>query len=282
MSESKELIGGGKIPQLGLGVYQIALDETARLVERALEVGYRHFDTARIYGNEEETGAGIVNFLKKQSAVKRQDVFYTTKIYCDEFGHDETVAAVEDSLQKVKELGYLDLILIHSPEASPESRLQAYGALQECKDRGLVREIGVSNYDVHHLKELFGWSGFKYTPVVNQIEVNPWLQQQEVVDFCHQHKIVVETYSPLMLGKYFKHPELLKLGAKYHRHPAQILIKWNLQKGYVPLPKSGNVDRLVQNFDVWNFALSDDELQALGDPSSRVLASAGHDPMNVP
>lgn len=282
MSESKELVGGGKIPQLGLGVYQIALDETAKLVEHALDVGYRHFDTARIYGNEEETGQGIVNFLKKQSTVKREDVFYTTKIYCDEFGHDETIAAVEDSLQKVKGLEYLDLVLIHSPEASPESRLQAYGALQECKDRGLVKAIGVSNYDVHHLKELFEWSGFKYMPVVNQIEVNPWFQQQDVIDFCNKYNIVVEAYSPLMLGKYFKHPELLKLGAKYHKHPAQILIKWNLQKGYVPLPKSGNFDRLVQNFDVWDFSLSEDELRSLGDPTSRVLASAGHDPINVP
>lgn len=282
MTKLLALHDGNKIPQLGLGVYQIPLNNTPKLVEHACEVGYRHFDTARIYGNEKETGRGIANYLKNNTeGVTRKDLFYTTKIYYDDFGFEQTIRAVEDSLSTVEDLEYIDLVLIHSPESTSDARLQAYKGLQECKDRGLVKEIGVSNYDVHHLEELFNWSEFKHKPVVNQIEVNPWFQQTKVVEFCKAHDILIEAYSPLMLGKYFKHPELLKLGSKYNKHPAQILIKWNLQMGYIPLPKSGDVSRLEQNFDVWSFDLTDDELRQLGDPTSKVLATTGHDPMNV-
>lgn len=279
MAKSLKLSSGRTIPSIGLGVYLIPLTETAGIVEKALEKGYRQFDTARIYGNEEQTADGIVNFLKKHPEVKREDVFYTTKVWTNEFGYDRTTNAVEESFEDAKELGYIDLFLLHSPETTKERRLSAYRALQDAMDKGIIKSIGVSNYGVHHLKELLAWDGLKYKPVVNQIEINPWLQHRDITDFCQKEGIVVQAYSPLFFGRErLQDPALAELAKKYGKSPAQILIRWNLQKGYVPLPKTARLERLEENISVFDFELDDKDVEELGDPNAKCMASPGSDP----
>jgi diketogulonate reductase-like aldo/keto reductase len=279
MSKSLKLLSGYSIPSIGLGVYLIPLSETAKIVELALQKGYRHFDTARIYGNEEQTGEGIVNFLKKHPEVKRSDIFYTTKVWTNEFGYDRTTTALKESFEDVEQLQYIDLVLLHSPETTKEKRLESYRALQDAVDQGFVKSIGVSNYGVHHLKELLSWPELKYKPVVNQIEINPWLQHRDIVSFCEKEGIVIQAYSPLLFGrgKLFDQ-SLAKLAEKYHKSPAQILIRWNIQKGYIPLPKTARAERLEENISVYDFELDPKDVEGLGDPSAKCLASPGPDP----
>jgi diketogulonate reductase-like aldo/keto reductase len=272
-----------KIPSIGLGVYLLPLDRTADIVETALNIGYRHFDSARIYGNEVETGQGITNFLAKNPNVKRSDVFYTTKIWPSDFGYERTKTAVQESYDDVKDdLQYIDLVLLHSPESTTKKRLESYQVLQEAVDKGMVKNIGVSNYGVGHLKELLEWSGLKYKPCVNQIEINPWLQHVDITSFCKQHNILIEAYSPLMFGGRLNDPEIVKLSEKYHRTPAQIVIRWNLQKGFIPLPKSIHPNRIQENFSVFDFELDDKDVDQLGDKNAHYLASPGSDPTLYP
>lgn len=278
VTKSIILNNGYKIPSMGLGVYLLPLDECSDIVNNALEVGYRQLDSARLYGNERETAQGIAKFLKSHPDIKRSEIFYTTKIWPTDHGFEATAAALEESYNDVHdEIEYIDMVLLHNPRSGPKRRLEAYQVLQDAVEKGIVKCIGVSNYGIHHLEELLSQPWIKVKPVVNQIEVNPWCQQNEIINFCKKHSIVVQAYSPLMLGHRLNDPELVALSDKYKKTPAQILIRWNLQRGLVPLPKTVRIGRLRENFDVYNFEISDQDMRQFGSTEGKYLPG-GDDP----
>jgi diketogulonate reductase-like aldo/keto reductase len=278
VSKSITLNDGKPMPTVGLGVYLLPLDDCADIVNNALEIGYRHLDSARVYGNERETAEGIAKFLKNHPNVKREEIFYTTKIWPTDHGFEATKAALQESYEDVhKEIQYIDLVLLHNPRSGPKRRLEAYQVLQDAVEKGIVKSIGVSNYGVHHLEELFSQPWLKIKPAVNQIEINPWCQQSDIVDYCKKHSIAVQAYSPLMFGHRLDDPELVALGKKYNKSSAQILIRWNLQKGFTPLPKTVRTSRLKENIDVFDFEISDEDVAQLGSGKGKYLPG-GDDP----
>lgn len=261
------LSSGYQIPTIALGTYLIA--KPLNIVYEALKVGYRHFDSAVLYGNETEVANGIVKWLKEDPENnKREDVFYTTKLWNSECGYLRAKTAIRNCLNRVEPLGYIDMILIHSPLAGPELRLETWKALQEAVDEGIVRSIGVSNFGEHHIKQLLEWEGLKYKPVVNQIEILPWVMRTELAKFCQSQGIQVEAYAPFNHGGRFDDPILKKIAKSKGVTPAQVLIRWSLQKGYIPLPKTNTVSRLPSNFDVYSFELSDEEIKQIDRPDA--------------
>ncbi|KAF5097269.1 hypothetical protein DV451_003901 [Geotrichum candidum] len=271
-----KLNSGHSIPRIGFGVFQTEPSETTDSVFVALEAGYRHIDSAKIYGNERDAVEGILKFLEKPGkTVKREDIFYTTKIWNADQGYEKSIVAINESLDKLsghskegqtdRNLGYIDLILIHNPITSREKRLGTWKALQEALKTGKVKSIGVSNYGIPHLEELFNWEGQTITPAVNQIELHPWLQRTELVDYLRNKNIVPVAYSPLTRCQRFDDPKLVELAKRYNKSPAQILIKWSLQAGFVPIPKSTHPQRIKDNIDVDDFELSAKEVEELGD-----------------
>ncbi|KAF9938236.1 hypothetical protein BGZ67_000381 [Mortierella alpina] len=253
----RALSNARQIPLLGLGVYLIKPGKaTEDAVLWALQAGYRHIDTAAIYRNEVSVGNAI-----RRSGIPRDQVFVTTKLFDKDQGYESALAACELSLEKLG-LDYIDLYLIHSPRPGPERRTESWNALQKLVSQGKVKSIGVSNYGVHHLKELLG-SNPTIRPVINQIEVHPWLTRQDLVSFCEAQHIAIEAYSPLSRGHKLEDPMLGKIATKYSKSPAQILIRWSLQKGYVVLPKSANKERIEQNADVFDFDIADGDMNLL-------------------
>jgi diketogulonate reductase-like aldo/keto reductase len=245
---------GVEIPQVGLGVWQAARGEvTQAAVRAALELGYRHIDTARVYGNEMDVGAAV-----RASGVPRDQVFITTKLWNDDQGYEATLRAFE---QSVKRLGVevIDLYLLHWPVAG--KRLDSWQALEELYAQKRVRAIGVSNFLAPHLKELLDHCEVK--PQVNQIELTPFLQRSDTISFCKQHEIVVESYSPLTRGQKFGDPTLQRLALKLGRSPAQLLLRWGVQKGFVVLPKSVTPARIAENGALFDFTLDEADMQAL-------------------
>ncbi|KAI9233795.1 MAG: 2,5-didehydrogluconate reductase [Podila humilis] len=246
-----------QIPLLGLGVYATEPGKpTEDAVLWALQAGYRHIDTAASYNNEVSVGNAI-----RKSGISREQIFVTTKLYDDDHGFEKALEACELSLEKLG-LEYIDLYLIHSPLPGGELRYESWNALQKLVAQGKVKSIGVSNYGVHHLKELLG-SNPTIRPVVNQIEVTPWNTRTDIVSFCESQHIAVEAYSPLSQGHKLQDPTLLKIAAKYSKSPAQVLIRWSLQKGYIVIPKSANKGRIEQNADVFDFDLADGDMNVL-------------------
>ncbi len=282
----KELPSGHKIPVIGLGVYLTPTDVASSIVYEALKLGYRHIDSAAAYKNEEEVAQGILKWLNEDPEHnKREDIFYTTKIPNEAHGYAEAKEQIEKSLNKAKGLKYIDLILIHSPQSNREKRLGTYKALQEAVNSGTIKTIGVSNYGIHHLKELLKWDGLTIKPSINQIEISPWLQRQELVKFSQDNGIVLESYSPLTRGQRLTNldPELGALANKYGKSPAQVLIKWNIQKGYIALPKTINPARAAENFEVFDFELTKEDLEEFGDPKAySVTSTTGWDPISEP
>jgi len=252
-----DLKSGARIPQVGLGVWQTPSGATTRqAVVAALNVGYRHIDTARIYGNEADVGAGL-----RESGVARADVFVTTKLWNADQGYDPALRAFDASLQRLG-LDYVDLYLIHWPVAG--KRLDSWRALERIHDDGRARSIGVSNFLVPHLEELLGAA--KKVPAVNQIEVTPFLQRRETRALCVKHGIVVEAYSPLTHGQRLDHPVVKDVARRVGRSVAQVLLRWGLQQGLVVLPKSTKPARIAENGALFDFALDDramGELDAL-------------------
>lgn len=279
---SHKLPSGTRFPSIGFGVYLLPPDETAVAVEKALECGYRNIDSASCYENEQECAEGIERFLSKNPQFKRSDILYTTKLWEDDYGYEKAKIGIEKSLENAKKLGYIDLMLIHSPTGGRETRLSNWKALQEFVEKGLIKNIGVSCYGVKHLEELLAWDGLKIKPSVNQIELNPWLQHTDIVDFCQSHGILVQSFSPLTCGMRLGDPELLALSAKYHKSPAQILLKWNTQKGIMPLPKSVQPERIKMNIDLDDFELSKEDLDSLGDKDSYFVTVPSWDPTKEP
>ncbi|KAG5361004.1 putative oxidoreductase [Yarrowia sp. B02] len=263
------LSSGYNIPAIGLGVYQSADAET--IVYEALKKGYRLVDTAQEYGNEAATCRGISKFLK-ETGTDRRDVFYTTKLDDATGGYEGTMRLAEARLAEARKGGidYIDLLLIHAPFSKApytETRLEAWRALTELVDGGAIRSIGVSNYGVKHLQEFWDVDT-KYKPVLNQVESSPWNVRQDIHDFCNSHNVIVEQYSPMCRGNRFKEAGVVKLAEKYKKTPAQILIRWGIDKGMLPIPKTDKVDRLEPNLDVFDFKLTPEEVEGLQDLNS--------------
>ncbi|RSX54289.1 glyoxal reductase [Bifidobacterium goeldii] len=249
------LNNGTVIPQVGLGVFQTPDGETtANAVEAALTAGYRHVDTAMIYGNERSVGEGI-----RRSGVPRGDMFLTTKLWNDDIRARRGKAAFEESLERLG-VDYVDLYLIHWPA---DGWQQAWDDLQEIYASGRAKAIGVSNFQQHHIEELSKNSDV--TPAVDQIESSPQFDNQELIDFLATKGIATEAWSPLggTGGNLLSDPTLAKIGAKYGKSPAQVVIRWHIQRGVIVLPKSTHAERIRQNFDVFDFVLSDADMAAV-------------------
>lgn len=248
------LNNGVVIPQVGLGVFQTKEGaEVEQAVQSALEVGYRLIDTAAIYGNEVGVGKAI-----KASGLPREEVFITTKLWNANHAYDDALRAFDESLNKL-DCGYIDLYLIHWPLPMEGKFTQAWKALERLYNEKRVRAIGVSNFKPHHLEELL--NGAETVPTVNQIELHPLFQQQETVAYCAEHGIVIESYSPLMqAGTVLEHPIIADLAQKHARTPAQVILRWHVQRGFIVIPKSAKPERIRENFALFDFALSDDDM----------------------
>ncbi|MBI5325455.1 MAG: aldo/keto reductase [Ignavibacteriae bacterium] len=247
-----KLNNGIEIPVLGLGTYKTNPGtETQNAVRLALEIGYRHIDTAALYANEKDVGLAV-----KQSRISREEIFITTKVWNSDQGYNNTLKAFDVSLKKL-DTDYIDLYLVHWP--LPESRKDTWKALEKLYSNGKVKSIGISNYTIRHIDELL--NSCDIVPSVNQVELSPILQQPKLMDYCKQKGIVIEAYSPLTRGKKFNDKRLLTLANKYSKSPAQLMIKWALQYDTVVLPKSANPERLKENADVFDFEISAEDME---------------------
>ena len=247
------LHNGVQVPQIGLGTWQSRNgEEVVSAVTHALKVGYRHIDTASIYGNETGIGKAI-----REAGIPREQLFVTTKVWNSKQGYESTLKAFDQSLNELG-LDYIDLYLIHWPVKGKFKH--TWQALEELYEEGKVKAIGVSNFHVHHLEELF--RSAHILPMVNQIELHPLLTQKEIIGFCHQHKIQVEAWSPLMQG-HLDLPLLGALSTKYDRSPAQIVLRWNLQIGVITIPKSVTLRRIEENARIFDFELEETDVLAL-------------------
>ncbi len=263
-----KLNNGVEMPILGIGTWKLAEgDECENAVFEALQAGYRHIDTAQSYGNEKSVGDGI-----KKSGISREDIFITTKLWNQ--AHGDVEGALEGSLKKLQ-TDYVDLFLIHWPVPT---RNESWKIMEDFLKDGRCKSIGVSNFTIRHLEELFKKSDV--IPAVNQVEFTPFLFQKELLDFCRSKGIQLEAYSPLASGRRFNDPVIVDISEKYNKSPAQVMIRWCLQHNVIAIPKSANKERIVQNVDVFDFEISKDDMERLNklDEGFRLCP----DPTNMP
>ncbi len=254
VSSTVKLNNGVEMPILGLGTFQSEHGKTTQNAVRwALEAGYRHVDTAAVYGNEQDVGAAV-----RDSGLPRQQVFIATKVWNSDQGYDATLRAYDQSLKRLK-VDFIDLYLIHWPIHG--TRSEAWRAMVRIYEEGRCRAIGVSNYMVRHLKEILAESPI--IPAVNQFELSPYNTRPALVDFCCQRGIVVESYSPLARGRKLGDPALEVLSNHYGKTPAQILIRWAIEKGYVVIPKSVHRERIIENVGVFDFSITPEDMRLL-------------------
>lgn len=248
------LYNGVKMPYLGLGVYQSEDgEEVINAIKWALETGYRHIDTASIYQNEEGVGRGI-----RESGIPREDVFLVSKVWNTDQGYDSTLKAFEMSLEKL-DTDYLDLYLIHWPVRGKYK--ESWKALEKLYREKRIRAIGVSNFLRHHLEDLL--QDATVVPAVNQMEFHPYLVQQGLLNYCKEKGIQYEAWSPLMQGHIIDVEEVKKIADKYDKTAAQVVLRWDLQKGVVTIPKSSKKHRIAENADVFDFVLSENDIAQL-------------------
>jgi len=255
MEHQVQLNDGHTIPQLGLGVYKVPEAIAASTVQIALETGYRHVDTAALYANERGVGEGLA-----RAGLPRDEVFVTTKVWNAQHGYDETLRAFDDSLAKLG-LEYVDLYLIHWPAPRQNRYIDTYRALETLKADGRAHSIGVSNFHPHHLDRLLAET--EIVPAVNQIELQPWLQQVEERAYNAAHGIVTEAWSPLARGRAIGNPVLDAIGTRYGKSAAQVVIRWHLELGNVVIPKSVTPERIRQNLEVFDFTLDAADHEAI-------------------
>lgn len=256
------LHNGVAVPVLGLGTYKSLGDSALYAVSEALQLGYRHVDTAAYYGNEAEVGEGI-----RRSGVPREDVFVTTKVWNTHRAYGQVLASCDESLRKLQ-IDYIDLLLIHWPanalsygDRAPDLNRDMWRAFEDLCADGKVRAIGVSNFLPHHLQQILDTA--RVVPMVDQIEIHPGWLQKETVDFCQGQNILVEAWSPMARQAVTDNPVLQELASQYGRTPAQICLRWELQHGIVPLPKTTRRERMAENADVFDFTLTDEEMAAV-------------------
>jgi len=258
------------MPRLGLGTFRSSDGiEVQQAIQWALVAGYRHIDTAAYYQNEAGVGAAV-----HSSGINRSDIFITSKVWNSSQGYDETIAAFDESMQRLN-LDLLDLFLVHWPV--PGKYKQTWRALEDLYTAGKIRAIGVSNFHIHHLQDLL--QDARIIPMVNQIELHPYLQQSELHDFCRAHQIQMEAWSPIMQGQVTEVPELILLGKKHAKTPAQIALRWILQRDIVAIPKSTRQERIIENADLFDFELDPEDMESIArlDRGQRF----GPDPDNV-
>jgi diketogulonate reductase-like aldo/keto reductase len=254
LKSTAKLNNGIQIPRLGLGVYQIPPGKlTVKAVKFALKIGYKHFDTAIIYGNESDVGKAL-----KESDVKREDIFITTKVWNSDQGYDSTLKAFESSLKRLG-LSYVDLYLIHWPVQ--QKITQTWKAMIKLLNSGKVNSIGVSNYSITELKETLHSSDS--VPALNQVEFHPYLYQKDLLRFCKTNMIQLEAYSPLTRGQRLNDPNLVRIAIAYDKTPAQILVRWGLQHDLVVIPKSSHEERILENSQVFDFHINQKDLEIL-------------------
>ena len=251
-----------KMPNIGFGTFRTPSgEETEQSVLNAIKAGYRHIDCAAAYGNEKSVGEAI-----RKSGVAREEIFVTSKLWNDDKGYENTLAAFNRTLEDLQ-LEYLDLYLIHWPiaKASKENWKEANGeswrALEELYNQGKIKAIGVSNFLEHHLEPLFETAKIK--PMVNQIEFHPGMLQKEIVEFCKKHNILVEAWAPFSNGQVLNNPVLKEIADKYEKTVAQLTLRWIIQKGIVPLPKSVTPERIKSNLEVFDFEISAQDVERI-------------------
>ncbi len=262
-----------KIPSLGYGVFRMENDELSKdLILQAFEKGYRHIDTATAYNNEEIVGQAI-----KESGLRRDEIFVTTKLANKDMRADNVKNALMSSLEKLQ-LDYVDLYLTHWPV--PEKYIPSYLELETYKEQGYIKSLGVSNLQIHHLKDLE--KHCSVTPVVNQIEVNPYLFNEDVVNYCQERNILIEAYSPLCSNKndVLSEPILAEIAKKYNKTSAQVIIRWLLQRNILPLVKSSTPQRINENFEVYDFTLTDDDMKNIKSLNTNTRSMSDPDNFN--
>jgi diketogulonate reductase-like aldo/keto reductase len=250
------LNNGIEIPQVGYGVWRVPADDTQKAVAAALDAGYRHIDTAKLYGNEEGVGAAI-----RESGLDRDQVFVTTKVWNTDQGYDDTLRAFEASVER---LGFdvLDLYLIHWPMPGQGLAADTWRAMEELYLEGRVRAIGVSNFHAHHLDALLAHA--EVVPTVNQVELHPYLQQEDLRTANTAHGIATEAWSPLAKGgELLSDPVVRRLAEKHDRTPAQVVLRWHIQKETIVIPKSVTPSRVAENIDIFDFELDEQDMEAI-------------------
>jgi len=258
LQDTVTLHNGVKMPGFGLGVFKVEEGpELVNAIKVAIKHGYRSIDTAAIYGNEEGVGQGIREGLK-EAGISRENVFVTSKVWNADLGYDATIAAYETSLKKLG-LDYLDLYLIHWPVEGKYK--EAWRALETLYKEGKVKAIGVSNFQVHHLKDLM--EDAKIKPVINQVEYHPRLTQKELQAFCEKHHIQLEAWSPLMQGELLNNEVLTEIANKHNKSVAQVILRWDVQNGIITIPKSTKEHRIVENASIFDFELTKEEIERI-------------------
>ena len=245
------LSNGVKMPQLGYGVYQVGKEECERCVLDALKVGYRHIDTAQAYFNEEEVGNAI-----EKSGIPREEIFLTTKVWVEHYGYDEAKKSVLESMRKLK-TNYIDLVLLHQPFADYYG---AWRALEDLYAEGVIKAIGVSNFYPDRLVDICSFARIK--PMVNQVETHPHFQQAEAHEWMKKYGVQHEAWAPFGEGRggMFDEPLLVEIGKKYGKTSAQVILRWHMQRGIVTIPKSTHIERMEQNFNIFDFELSQEDM----------------------
>lgn len=256
------LSNGVEIPSIGYGTLNIENDRDAvKVIKNAINNGYRHFDSAEVYGNDEALGIAI-----KESNISRNDFFITSKLSNDNRGYINTIKAFNETLKRMQ-LEYLDLYLIHWPASEnqfknwQEINIETWKALETLYKEGKVKAIGVSNFLIHHLKPLVEKA--EILPMINQLEVHPGQNQQEIVEFCRENNILVEAWGPLGAGKMIDNKDLVEIAQKYNKSVAQICIKWCLEQNIIPLPKTVNETRMKENLDVYDFTILENDIKRI-------------------
>ena len=271
--EYVQLNNGLKMPILGYGVYQVTKDECERCVLDALKTGYRLIDTAQSYFNEEEVGNAIV-----KSGVPREEIFLTTKVWVEHYGYEETKKSVYESMRKLQ-TEYIDLMLLHQPFSDYNG---AYRALEELYTEGILKAIGVSNFYPDRLVDIANFADI--VPMVNQVETHVLNQQTEAKKWMDKYEVQIEAWAPFGEGRggIFENPVLTAIGEKYGKTPAQVMLRWNIQRGVVVLPKSTHIERMEQNFNVFDFTLNGEDMAAIAALDTQTSSFFSHyDPAMV-
>ncbi len=254
MNENFKVLSNGiKMPSIGFGTYKSGNDEeTAKIVKYALEIGYRQIDTASFYGNEVGIGNGI-----KESEINREDIFLVTKLWNDDHGYDKTIEAFNKSLERLQ-VNYIDLYLVHWPNKLNSETWKAFEYLYKT---GKVKAIGVCNFKIGHLEELKKTA--EIMPMVNQIEIHPQSSKNDILSYCEENNIQLVAWSPIMRGKLFSNDLMIDLAEKYKKTIAQIILRWHVQRGIIPIPKSSNEERIKENLSIFDFELSNADMKTI-------------------